>query len=59
VSKQSNDGKQSEDIEVDMKLSVMEPRWIISYNIIAYNNLRAEVGMCVVSFEAQICEGLD
>lgn len=52
MSKQINDGKQPEDTEVDMKLSVMEPlsaRWIIS----AYNNLRAEVGMCVVGLWRQ------
>ena len=41
VSKQMNDRKQPEDIEVDMKLSVMKPlsaRWIIS----AYDYLRNE-----------------
>ena len=44
VSKQMNDGKQPEDIEVDMKLSVMKPlsaRWIIS----AYDYVRMEAGI--------------
>ena len=43
VSKQMDDGKQPEDIEVEMKLSVMKPlsaRWIIS----AYDTLRIEAG---------------
>ena len=59
VSKQMNDGKQPEDIEVDMKLSVMKPlsaRWIIS----AYDYLRNEGGVVHGGFvEAGISEAVD
>ena len=54
-----NDGKQPEDIEVDMKLSVMKPlsaRWIIS----AYDYLRMEAGIVRGGLmEAGICEAVD
>ena len=54
-----NDGKQPEDIEVDMKLSVMKSlstRWIIS----AYDHLRNEGGVVRGRFvEAGICEAVD
>ena len=54
-----NDGKQPEDIEVDMKLSVMKSlstRWIIS----AYDYLRTRGGSVRGGFvEAGICEALD
>ena len=59
VSKQMNDRKQLEGIEVDMKLSVMKPlsaRWIIS----AYDHLRNEDGIVRGWFvEAGICEAVD
>ena len=59
VSKQMDDGKQPEDIEVDMKLSVMKPicaRWIIS----AYDYLRTEARIVCGGFvEAGICEAVD
>ena len=59
VSKQMDDGKQPEDIEVDMKLSVMKPlsaRWIIS----AYESLRTEDGIVRGGFvKAGICEAMD
>ena len=53
------DGKQPEDIEVDMKLSVMKTlstRWIIS----AYDYLRNEGWIVHGRFvEAGICEAVD
>ena len=59
VTKQMNDGKQPEDIEVDMKLSVMKPlsaRWIIS----AYDYLIHEGGIVLGGFvEAGIREAVD
>ena len=54
-----DDGKQPEDNEVDMKLSVMKPlstRWIIS----AIHYLRTEAGIVHGGFvEAGICEAVD
>ena len=59
MSKQMDDGKQPEDIEVDMKLSVMKPlsaRWIIS----AYDYLRIKAEIVHGGFvEAGICEAMD
>ena len=59
VSKQMDNGKQPEDIEVDMKLSVMKPlsaRWIMS----AYDYLRTEAGIVHGRFvEVGICEAMD
>ena len=58
VSKQMDNGKQPEDIEVDMKLSVMKPlsaRWIIS----VYDYLRTKAGIVRGGFvEAGICEAM-
>ena len=54
-----DDGKQPEDIEVDMKLSVMKPlsaRWIIS----TYDYLRTKAEIVRGGFvEAGICEAMD
>ena len=54
-----NDGKQPEDIEVDMKLFVMKPlgaRWIIS----AYDYLRNEGGIVRGGLvEGGICQAVD
>ena len=54
-----DNGKQSEDIEVGMNLSVMKhlsARWIIS----AYDYLRTEAGIMRGGFvEAGICEAVD
>ena len=59
VSKQMEDGKPPEDIEVDMKLSVMKPlsaKWIIS----ASDYLETEAGIVHGGFmEAGICEAID
>ena len=58
VSKQMDDGKQPEDVAVDMKLTVMKPlsaRWIIS----AYDYLKNEAGIVRGGFvEAGICEAV-
>ena len=53
-----DDGKQPEDVAVDMKLTVMKPlsaRWIIS----AYDYLKNEAGIVRGGFvEAGICEAV-
>ena len=58
VSKQMDSAKKPEDIQVDMKLSVMKPisaRWIVS----VYDYLRSESGIvCGVFVEAGISEEL-